>query len=147
MIAGVLLGTLMLAAAAMLVGGAFSTTRLDAVDWPGGDDGTSEATVPGATKSSGTPSATARPTRSVAPAIPATPTPSRMRTPTPTPTGSGQRSVPPQSTRPSATPTSEPTADPSAGDTPTTDEPERTPPGQAKEPPGLGTDKTQGPKR
>ncbi|NUR86075.1 MAG: hypothetical protein HOY71_18495, partial [Nonomuraea sp.] len=65
-VAAVLGTVLVLAMAAILVGGAFSHTSLDVVGWPGG--GPAERAEP-----AGTPS-----TRSA--------TPTRTRTPTPTPT-------------------------------------------------------------
>lgn len=140
MIAGVLLGTLMLATAAVLIGGAFNTARLDAVEWPGDGSGAPEKSVPAAIESS---PATGRPTRSVAPVVPATPAPRRTATPT---RSRSQTPVARQSTSPAATPASKtPTTAPPASAPPTTDA-ERIPPGQTKEPRGLGSDKTHGPK-
>ncbi|MGP3958121.1 hypothetical protein ACTWPT_19115 [Nonomuraea sp. 3N208] len=141
-IAGVLLGTLMLAMAAVLIGGAFSTTRLDAVDWPEGGNGAPEKSVPAATTSSPTPSQTPRLIRSVTPTAQASPTPQRTSTPTPTRTRTG---IVRPSASSSATPTSEATTSAPATADPTATETERTPPGQTRQPPGL--DKTQGPKR
>ncbi|TMR88326.1 hypothetical protein [Nonomuraea basaltis] len=142
MVAGVLLGTLMLATAAVLIGGAFSTTRLDAVDWPGDGSGDPKESVPAVVKTSPTPSAKATPTRSVAPVVQATPTPTRTATPTRSPSPAAR-----ESTRPPASPVSRtPTPTPSTTASPTT-EAERTPPGLTKKTPGPGSDKTPGPKR
>ncbi|MEV4572407.1 hypothetical protein AB0K16_04045 [Nonomuraea jabiensis] len=88
MIAGALIGTLMLASAGILVGGASTARRLDAVDWhhtgPGARDGSTPVAAESRLRTAPGPSTT--PTR--APAAPATRAPSTpsMRVPSVPPT-------------------------------------------------------------
>ncbi|TYB50832.1 hypothetical protein FXF51_54875 [Nonomuraea sp. PA05] len=160
MIVGVLGGTLMLACAAVLIGGAFSGTRLDNSDrlGSGGSSPSAPATAPDSERSSGEPTATRPPstrppTRAATPrargSAPATParTTTAGRTPASgvSPSGASRPTAPPATTP--AT-TKAPGTTPAESTTPPTDgEAAHTPPGQTKEPQGAGQDKTQGPKR
>ncbi|NRQ39176.1 hypothetical protein HII36_46250 [Nonomuraea sp. NN258] len=162
MTVGVLSGTLALAMAAILIGGAFTTTTLDAVERPGGDPGSSRpAGEPGTDRTTrpATPSRTAR--AAVTPG--ARPSPAVTRTAAPTRTRDAVRpsSAAPSSTRPApAASSSAPAAEPSRPPGQPSGEPserpserpsqpgeptdaERTPPGQTKRP---DADKTRGPK-
>ncbi|WP_188197730.1 hypothetical protein [Nonomuraea sp. SYSU D8015] len=150
MTSGVLLGTLMLAMAGVLISGALTTTRMDAVEWPGDETRTPTTSAPAVMESRPTASAKPRHTDSATPAVRATP--ARRRTATPTPTRSrtpAERSQDPitrQSSRPPVSTTAKaPTPAPSTTAPPTT-EAEKTPPGKTRQPPGQPTDKTRGPK-
>lgn len=144
MIIGILVGTLVLASAAILIGGAFTSTSFSVIGWPGNerpvqpipDDLDLHPASPsrtGAVQPTRTAGASPTPRRT-------SPTPSPARTPGPTAT--------PTRTGPTATRS----ATPQPSDTPTTSGPSatddgHTPPGHTKEPPGLDPDKTRGPKQ
>jgi serine/threonine-protein kinase len=163
MITGVLLGALMLAMAAVLISGASGRTRMDAVEWPGEAGSTAESSAPAATEPGRSRSATARPIRSVAPAVTSRPAPGRTATPTRTrvqvpaarqstrPATTGTSRTPATATTTTPRPTStRPTSTRPTSTRPTTaapsTEPERSAPGRTRQPPGLGSGKTRGPK-
>ncbi|MEV4016099.1 hypothetical protein AB0J35_36935 [Nonomuraea angiospora] len=157
MITGALLGTLMLASAGILVGGASTARRLDAVDWHGTGPGARDGSIPVATESrlrttptalgpSGPPtrsasapptrSPSARPTRSTSVAHHPTPkqahpTPRRTNSTRPAPASASRTPTPELATAPAAQPTR-----PSAAPPPTAATPGRThvPPGQTRHP-------------
>ncbi|MGR6920925.1 hypothetical protein ACU635_42370 [[Actinomadura] parvosata] len=155
MIVGALGGTLTLACAAVLIGGTFNGTRLDAVNRPGGDAPSASATAPPSSQEPTTRPPTARLLRTTTPktrrSAPATPTPVRTRTrPADAITPSGTM----RPSRPATTPTTRPapTAAPSTPPVAPTTSPtaygtDHRPPGQTKEPQRGGQDKTHGPKR
>ncbi|MEW1843295.1 hypothetical protein AB0392_35590 [Nonomuraea angiospora] len=153
MIAGALIGTLMLASAGILVGGASTARRPDAVDWHNTGPGAPDGSVPVAAESRLrtaptflTPSApltrapSAPPTRS--PSVEHHPTPkqalstrptSRRTSPTrPTPAPASRTPTPVPATTPAARPTRPSVAPPPTAVTP----PGRThvPPGQTRHP-------------
>lgn len=145
MIIGILGGTLVLATAAILIGGAFTSTSFSVIGWPGSNDEVEpipsdlDSLTGGPEQPSGTQSV--RPSTSPTPRRTPSTTPSPSRTVTPTPKASAS---------PSASASKSPSS--SASPTPTTSETSaiddtRTPPGQTKEPPGLDPDKTHGPKQ
>lgn len=147
MIIGILGGTLVLASAAILIGGAFTSTSFSVIGWPGSDDEvepipsdldslTGEPVQPSGTQS-------VRPSMSPTPRRTPSTTPSPSRTVTPTPKASASASA---STSKSPTSSASPSETPTASDPSATDD-SRTPPGQTKEPPGLDPDKTHGPKQ
>ncbi|MCK2216007.1 hypothetical protein MF672_019720 [Actinomadura sp. ATCC 31491] len=160
MISGVLAGTLMLAVAAVLISGAFGTTRLDAVRSPGGDP-TPEVTEPGTgprstgprttdprtTGPSATRTGTSSPAaRDIRPATPKS-SPVSRRTTARTSAPASQAPVVRLSGRPSAT-TSAPTRAPSAD--PVTSAPATSAPtasSSTRRPPGLDPNRTRGPKK
>ncbi|WP_155128060.1 hypothetical protein [[Actinomadura] parvosata] len=160
MIVAALGGTLTLACAAVLIGGTFNGTRLDAVNRPGGDDAPSaSATAPPSSQDPTTRPPTARLLRTTTPktrrSAPATPTPVRTRT---RPAGAITPSGTIRPSRPATTPTTRPATRPSPTPAPSTtpvapttsptaNETDHRPPGQTKEPQRGGQDKTHGPKR
>ncbi|MFG6192792.1 hypothetical protein [Nonomuraea sp. JJY05] len=151
MIVGALIGTLMLASAGILVGGASTGTRLDAVDWHRTGPGARDGSIPVATESrlrtaptalgptaplTRTPSA--RPTRSTSVARRPTPkqahpTPRRTNTRRPTPASVSRTPTPaPATVTPAVRPTRPSVAPPPTAAT----TPGRThvPPGQTRHP-------------
>ncbi|MFI6732326.1 hypothetical protein ACIBI9_05270 [Nonomuraea sp. NPDC050451] len=145
MIAGALIGTLMLASAGILVGGASTGTRLDAVDWHRTGPGARDGSIPVATESrlrtaptvlgpSAHPahsSVARRPTPKQA--LSARPTPRRTNSTRPTPAPASRTPTPAQVTvTPAVQPTRSSVAPPPTAATP----PGRThvPPGQTRHP-------------
>lgn len=141
MIIGVLGGVMMLAVAGILVGGAFTSTSLSVIGWPGGDQPDEAPAVIESERASRSAKPAVRPT-----ARPSTPMASRTPTPTPVRTPTPNRTSTPAAKRTTARPTPTPTrATTPAAATPKATESERTPPGQTKQPPG-NPNKTHGPK-
>ncbi|MEV6033459.1 hypothetical protein AB0L65_20060 [Nonomuraea sp. NPDC052116] len=157
MIAGALVGTLMLASAGILVGGASTARRLDAVDWHRTGPGARDGSIPVATESrlrtapttlgpartalgpSASParSPSAHPAHSAAaahrPTPKAHPTPRRTNSTRPTPASVSRTPTPePATASPAVRPTRSSTAPPPTAATP----PGRThvPPGQTRHP-------------
>ncbi|MEV1172218.1 hypothetical protein [Nonomuraea sp. NPDC049784] len=105
MVAGVLLGTIMLATAGILVGGNVSTKQPNAVDWPGAPTGSIPVAVesyPGTLRRSSSLPSSAHPSSALAPsaAIPFASRPSRSPRRT-TPPATTPSARPRASTRPS----------------------------------------------